>query len=281
MKIATVILKFGKDENLQECLVSLKKGQPEKIENKIIVIDNSRKNYGFAGGNNVGIKQALTWGAEAIMLLNDDTKIDQAAILYLNKLLFSDPKIGAVVPKIYFYPGFEYHKDRYKKEDLGKVIWYAGGKIDWNNIIGIHHGVDIVDKGQFNKQTEIDFATGCCLMIKKDILEKTGLFDERYFLYLEDMDFSVRIKKAGYKIFYEPKAIVWHKNAGSSEVGSNLHDYFFTRNRLLFGAKHASLRTKFALLRESGRILLRGNKWRKRGVLDFYLGKLRKGSWPK
>lgn len=279
MKIATIILKFEENNNLKECLESLKKSDLGGIENQIIVIDNSKDNRGFSRGNNLGIKKTLSIGTDAVLLLNDDTKIDQAAILHLNKALFSNTKIGIAVPKIYFYPGFEYHQDRYQKKDLGKVIWYAGGKIDWNNIMGIHHGVDQVDQGQFNKPMEIDFATGCCLMIKTGVLEKIGLFDERYFLYLEDMDISVRIKKAGYKIVYEPKAMVWHKNAGSSKVGSNLHDYFFTRNRLLFGIKHASIRTKFALVRESGRILFGGNKWKTQGVIDFYLRRFGKGNW--
>lgn len=280
MKIATVVLKFRENDNLEECLNSLRKSRLGGIIHKIIVIDNSRENLGFSGGNNKGIEEALEWGAEAVMLLNDDTKIDEEAINRLKKVLFSDRKIGLVVPKIYFYPGFEYHKDRYQKAELGKIIWYAGGRIDWDNILGIHSGVDEVDGGQFDKVSEIDFATGCCFMVKRKILEKVGLFDERYFLYLEDMDLSVRIKEKGYKLVYEPKAVVWHKNAGSSGSGSDLHDYFFTRNRLLFGMKHASFRTKFALIRESGRIFFRDNKWRRQGVVDFYLRRWGKGSWP-
>ena len=60
------------------------------------------------------------------------------------------PKIGLVSPKIYFAPGFEFHKDRYKEEDLGKVIWYAGGEFDWDNIGNIHRGIDEVDQGQYD-----------------------------------------------------------------------------------------------------------------------------------
>ena len=117
------------------------------------------------------------------------------------------------------------------------------------------------------------------MVITRRALEKVGLLDEKYFMYLEDLDYSERIKKAGFKIIYEPKAIVWHKNAQSSGVGSDLNDYFFTRNRLLFGMTYAPIRTKFALIRESGRLAVKGRKWQKRGVVDFYLRNFEKGSW--
>lgn len=279
MKITTIILKFEKNNNLEECLDSLRRSNLKEIENNVIVIDNSKDNRGFSGGNNIGIREALKNKVDAVLLLNDDTKLKSDMVFQLVKVITSDEGIGAVVPKIYFYPGFEYHKDRYKPDNLGKVIWYAGGGIDWNNIMGIHFGVDEVDSGQYDRRKEVGFATGCAVMIKREVLEKVGFFDERYFLYLEDMDLSMRIKRAGYKLIYEPKAIVWHKNAGSSEVGSSLHDYFFVRNRLLFGMKYATFRTKFALAREGGRMLFGKNKWKRQGMIDFCLRKFGKGSW--
>ncbi|MBI5356992.1 glycosyltransferase family 2 protein [Candidatus Collierbacteria bacterium] len=278
MKIATVILVYGKSQNLEECLASLKVSNSSGIDNKIIVVDNSKDNAGYSGGNNKGILQALAGGAEAVLLLNDDTKVDKSVMVEMLEAL-KDKQVGMVSPKIYFYPGFEYHKDRYKPKDKGKVIWYAGGLIDWNNCLGIHRGVDEVDIGQYQKKEETEFATGCAVLVKKEVFEKIGLYDERYFLYLEDLDLSVRVKRAGFKIIYQPKAVVWHKNAQSSGSGSGLHDYFFTRNRLLFGLENASFKTKFALVRESIGIFLTGNNWKRRGVLDFYLRKLGRGSW--
>jgi GT2 family glycosyltransferase len=278
MKIATVILIYEKSPNLEECLASLKAINSSGIDNKIIVVDNSKENTGYSGGNNKGIRQALAGGAEAVFLLNDDTKVDKLVLREMLKAL-KDRQIGMVSPKIYFYPEFEYHKDKYQPKDKGRVIWYAGGLIDWNNCLGVHRGVDEIDTGQYEKSEETDFATGCAVLIRKDVFEKTGIYDERYFLYLEDLDLSVRVKKAGFKIIYQPKAVVWHKNAQSSGFGSGLHDYFFTRNRLLFGFKHASFKTKFALVRESCRVLLTGNDWKRKGVLDFYLRRFGKGSW--
>ncbi len=278
MKIATVILVYGESPHLSECLASLKSAESSGVDNQIIVIDNSKDNVGFSGGNNKGIRQALAEGAEAVLILNDDTKVAKSVLTEMLEAL-KEKDVGIVAPKIYFYPGFEFHKDRYKPKERGKVIWYAGGLIDWNNCLGVHRGVDEVDRGQYEENGETEFATGCAVLIKREVLETIGLYDEKYFLYLEDLDFSVRARNAGYKIIYHPKAVVWHKNAQSGGFGSGLHDYFFTRNRLLFGLEHASFKTKFALIRESVKIFLTGNNWKRKGIVDFYLRKFGKGSW--
>ena len=152
--------------------------------------------------------------------------------------------------------------------------------MDWGNIIGHNRGVDEVDKGQYNKIEETELATGCCMLIKKDVLEKIGSFDDRYFLYYEDADLSIRAKKRGFKIVYVPKSVIWHKNAGSvGGSGSALQDYYITRNRLIFGFRYAPARSKLALFRESICLLLKGRKWQKQGAMDFYLGRLGKGSY--
>jgi GT2 family glycosyltransferase len=98
-------------------------------------------------------------------------------------------------------------------------------------------------------------------------------------MYYEDADFSQRVKSLGYRVFYVPGGGIWHFNAGSSEVGGDLQDYFISRNRLLFGLKWAPLRTKVALIRESVRLWQTGRKWQKIGVKDFYLRKFGRGSW--
>ena len=277
MKLAIIIVDYDNSKDTQECLDSLAKLKWQG-EKEIIVINNTPKNnLGFAAANNQGVDKALMTGTDLVMLLNNDTKVDRNLALQLSKAL---EKADIAVPKIYFYPGQEFHHDRYKPSELGKVIWYAGGHIDWSNVMGIHEGVDEVDHGQFDQPHEIEFATGCCMMIKKTVIEKSDLFDPMYYLYLEDADFSVRAKREGFKIWYEPTAVLWHKNAkASGGSGSALQDYYFTRNRLLFGMKYALLRTKFALFRESLKLLLTGTKWQKRGVIDFYIGKLEKGSW--
>jgi GT2 family glycosyltransferase len=239
----------------------------------------NRTNLGFAEGNNVGMRYALDSSADYIVLLNDDTIVDKNLLVNLVKEVKRQKKAGAISPKIYFAKGYEFHKKRYRKKELGKVIWYAGGDIDWNNVYGSNHGVDSVDKGQFDKVTETDFTTGCCVIFRREVLKSTGLYNSRYFAYLEDAELSQRIRKAGWRVLYTPHAHLWHKVSQSSGIGSELNDYFITRNRLLFGLKYASLRTKLALFRESLRLLVKGRKWQKIGVRDFYLRRFGKGSW--
>ncbi len=250
------------------------------IQNKrnVSLIVNER-NLGFAGGNNVGIKEAIRLGFEYVMILNNDTVLDSEMVTTLRSYLDKNHNVGAVSPKMYFAKGFEFHKGRYKNRELGQVIWYAGGDIDWDNVYGSNHGVDEVDTGQFEIAQETDFATGACFFVRTAVLSKVGLFDEGYFLYLEDTDLSMRIKKSGYAIHVVPKAILWHKVSRSSAVGSQLNDYFISRNRMLFGIKYAPLRAKFALIRESLRLLVTGRPWQKRGIQDYYFNRFGKGSW--
>ena len=98
-------------------------------------------------------------------------------------------------------------------------------------------------------------------------------------MYLEDADLSLRMRRAGWKVLYTPYGHLWHKVAQSSGIGSDLNDYYITRNRLLFGMRYASLKTRLALYKESLRFLLDGRDWQKKGVMDFYLGRFGKGSW--
>jgi len=181
---------------------------------------------------------------------------------------------------IYFAKGYEY-ENKYKKDQLGKVIWYAGGEYDWNNVYAKHVGVNEVDNGQFDGTRETDFITGCLFITKAEVLKKIGLFDERYCLYFEDSDLGMRIKNAGFKLIFDSNIKLWHKVAQSSGIGSPLNDYFITRNRLLFGMDYAKTRTKIALLREAIKKTFTGTKAQKQAVRDFFMRKLGGGSWIK
>jgi len=248
----------------------------DRITVKLIA---NKENLGFAAGNNVGIKEAIKNGADYVMILNSDTFVKDRFWKPMIKVLESDEKIGVVGPKIYFAPGFEFHKNRYKKSELGKVIWSVGGLMDWKNIYGSNRGVDKVDRGQYDQVKEVDNVSGCCLLARAEIWEKAKFFNEQYFMYYEDADFCEKIKSLRYKICYVPDSEVWHKNAGSSKVGGSLQDYFIIRNRFLFGFRWASLRTKIALFRESLKLLFSGREWQKQGVKDFYFRKFGVGNW--
>lgn len=300
-KIFISILNFNGKADTLKCLNSLKQVISDKYSTTVVVVDNgssedfdlregdfkdlnlkiikNKINLGFTGGHNLGFNYALNEGADYVVILNNDIIVDKYLIKELLAQFEYDEKVGATVPKMYFTKGHEYHKDRYKEKDLGKVFWYAGGIIDWKNMINSHRGVDEVDNGQYDEVIETEFASGACIMIKKEVLEKVGVFDDRYFLYYEDADLNMKIKKAGYKLIYAPKAILWHNNAGSSGSGSPLQDYYITRNRMLFGFSYAPLRTRVALFRESIALLRSGRRWQKKGIIDFYIRRFGKGSY--
>lgn len=299
VKISIVILNWNRWVELNKCLQTVSKlsnvsykleiivvdnassdGSPDKIQNNYpkIILVKSVRNLGFSGGNNLGIKQALKNKSDFILILNNDTLLDEKLIEELFKT-YNNYKINILSPKIYFSPGCEFHKDKYKPAELGKVIWSAGGIIDWNNVIGFHKGVDKVDQGQFDKFEIIDFATGAAMFIKSEVFKKVGLFDEKYFLYYEDLDFCMRAKLKGEKILFSPNAYLWHNNTGTGKSGSSLQDYYITRNRLLFGFRYAPIRSKISLIKESVRLKIKGRYWQRHGVWDFYLNKFEKGTY--
>jgi GT2 family glycosyltransferase len=302
VNIYVSIVNYNGYNDTIECLRSLEKVHVKNISLHVVIVDNAstdsfhlpsedfktfsltvlnnNKNLGFAGGHNRGIHYALDHEADHVMILNNDTFVDKNILQELLQSIQSDKNIGITAPKIYFAKGYEFHKDRYKEEELGRVIWYAGGTIDWGNIVGQHRGVDEVDQGQYDKKENTGSASGCCMFIRREILEKIGVFDERYFLYYEDSDYNERVKKAVYTILYIPKAVLWHKNAGSTGgSGSSLQDYYISRNRLLFGFSYANTKTKIALVSESLRLLISGREWQKIGIKDFYIRKFGKGSY--
>ena len=302
MKIAIVTVNFNGKEDTLEFLDSLKKLKTDGCELKTIVVDNGSSdesvkeidknfpdvdilqngaNEGFSGGYNRGMIFALIWGADYIMVINNDTLIkDENLLQSMLEVFKSDEKIGLISPKIYFAPGFEFYKDRYKQSDLGKVIWYAGGKFDWNNIQAIHRGIDELDTGKYDNAEEIDFVSGCCLLIKREVLEKVekpeggfGFFDDNLFLYFEEADFAKRAKKAGFKTYYDGRVSIFHKASRTAGIGSDITDFFHTRNRLVLGFRYSNFKTKAALIREAVKFLLIGRKAQKMGVWDFLLGK--------
>ncbi len=308
MFISIVIVNWNRKKDTLDCLKSLLKIRRDfKVE--IIIVDNAsnddsveqirkflngrnfktsgfsykliinENNLGFSGGNNVGIKHALNHQADYVLLLNNDTYVDKDFLTNLVKVFQRYPKAGILSPKIYFAPGYEFKKDLYKISDFGSVIWYAGGDLDWDNVYGVNHGVDIVDSGQFGIIQDTDFATGACMLIKREVFERVGFLDEKYFMYFEDADLSLRVRRRGWRVLFVPQSRIWHKVSQSSGIGGALNDYFITRNRLLFGMRYAGFKTRLALFRESLRLLISGREWQKRGVVDFYFRKFGKGSW--
>ena len=309
-KVFAVILNWNRASDTLACLKSVSSIQVTGYRLSVVVVDNNstddsiekishssvvkklnkrvgftliknNENSGYAGGNNVGIEHALKNSADFICVLNNDTEVDKNLMVEFLKVAKKSPGFAILSPKIYFAKGFEFHKKRYKKDQLGKVIWSAGGEMDWDNMFGKNRGVDKVDKGQYDKVEEIDFATGACMFMNSKAIREVGMFDSRYFMYFEDADLCRRLTAKGWKIYYSPNAVVRHKVAQSSGIGGDLNDYFITRNRLLIGMQYAPLRTKVNLMDLSFRLMLKGRKWQRKGIVDFYIGRYGKGSWNK
>lgn len=269
-RIGVILLNWNGLTDTLECLQSIEKSKTQRLSLSVYVADNASQkdelavitqkypnviglqndaNLGYSGGNNVAIQKALDDGCEYICLLNNDTTVDSELFQNLYEGLVSN-NFDLASPKIYFYKGDEYHKSQYKKSELGTVIWYAGGRNDWNNIIPSHRGVDEVDHGQFDRDGETDFATGCCMLIKRDVIEKIGLLDDSYIAYFEDNDFCMRARNAGFTIGYCGQPFMWHKNAGSSGgSGSKKQSDLVSASRFKFAMKYGSLRAKLAILR--------------------------------
>ena len=184
-KVCIIILSWNHKKDVLETVGSLLKSARDGFVMKVVVTDNgsvdgtpveierlypeikvirNSENLGFAAGNNVGMKYAINEDFDYIALLNDDTTVDKSLVKNILSEHEKYPGAGAISPKIYFAKGYEFHKKRYKKNDLGKVIWYAGGSIDWENVYGSNRGVDEIDTGQFDKTIDTDFATGCFVM---------------------------------------------------------------------------------------------------------------------
>lgn len=206
-------------------------------------------NLGYAYGVNIGLKEAIKNGFEKFCVMNNDTYMAKNFVNQIIKAIDKNPT-SLVGGKIYYAPGYEYHNDRYQKKDLGKVIWYAGGTIDWNHALTPHRGVDEVDDGKYDQFEETDFINGCLMCFDKKVIQKVGFWDEKYFLYFEDADYCIRAKNKGIKLFFDPSIVLWHKNAQSTGgSGSALHKKYQEKNRLIFGLKYAPWKTKFHLLK--------------------------------
>jgi GT2 family glycosyltransferase len=194
-------------------------------DHRIHVIANS-ENKGFAEANNQGFRIALDSGCDLALIMNNDTEFEPQLIQKLIGAL-DDYDCDLVTPKILFF-------------DDPARIWSAGGGLDpRKGYSGFHHGYDQIDRGQFDTPRLVDHGPGCCLLLRKEVFDRIGMLDQRYFTYVEDTDFSYRAKRAGLKLMYLPSATVLHK--AHSLTGGLFSDFmmrYTTRNRIYFMLKH-------------------------------------------
>jgi GT2 family glycosyltransferase len=245
-KIGIIILNWNSYEVTQDCLLSLRKLDYPDFE--VVVVDNgsiepsadkmvegfpeirlikNRTNLGFTGGNNVGIRDVLSRNPDYLLLLNNDTVVAPNFLTELVQVAESDAKIGMLNPKIYFF-------------EPADRIWYAGGmhKPWWS--FPKHLGLHKRDDGKYNQTREVSFVTGCALLIKAPVVREIGLLDEMFFHSFEDADWSLRAFHAGFKAFYVPTAVIWHRDAYDTRkhAGKDFKDFYNIRNSILFARKH-------------------------------------------
>ncbi|MFH0773506.1 MAG: glycosyltransferase family 2 protein [bacterium] len=223
--------------------------EPKKYSFPSFVTYIRDRNEGYAYGINQGIKRAVRDGYELFCPMNSDVTVRDDFVANIKQGISAHPS-SIIGGKIYYYPGYEYHKERYGKSDQGNVLWYAGGVIDWKNAYTTHRGVDEVDKGQYDKSGKVTFITGCFMIYDKSVIEKIGYWKEDYFLFYEDADYCTRAMRAGIPLLYDPTLVLWHKSGQStSGAASAFQQTYLERNRLVFGLRYAPWRTKFHLIK--------------------------------
>ncbi|WP_200974991.1 glycosyltransferase family 2 protein [Echinicola sp. 20G] len=249
--VAIIILNWNGYSYTRNCLHSLKRATSKDF--KIILVDNAssdgslnqlkeefeeviylqnEENLGFTGGNNVGIQYALDRGFEYIMLLNNDTEVKEDFMEPLTNALNTNDSLGAVQPLMY------YLHDK-------TTVWNAGGKYcSWTG-----GSKSIKQFKNVSVPYATDWITGCCVLVRTSVVRQVGPLNQHYFAYFEDVDWSLRIQKAGFDLAVIPHSIIYHE-AGASlkskskgkegRISPKVH-YLATRNQLFQLRKHVNL----------------------------------------
>jgi len=238
--VAVLLLNWNNYPDAAKCLESLR--DLEYSDFHVIVLDNGSTddslsrieetfpdievmklgaNFGFAKGNNVGIRSALQRGAEYIWLLNTDTVVIPGSLTAMVELAEKDEKIGAVGSAIY------------SMLEREKLRAWGGGYIDF--LFG-----RALQFETFVNNERIEFLTGASLLLRREALESVGLLDENFFMYWEDADYCYRLRRAGWKLAVAADSKVWHKEQGSIGKKSLALDVYFNRSAVHFFKKHAS-----------------------------------------
>lgn len=286
--VVTVILNTNRRDDTLQCLESLyRNAYPNQ---QVIVLDNAstdgsatairerfpqavliqlEQNLGYAGNNNVGIEAALRRGADWVFVLNEDTILAPDCIERLVSAGEESERIGLAGPMVYHY-------------DEPEMIQSAGGKLDakW---AALHIGQNELDAGQYRTVRDMDWVSGCALLVRRKTIEEIGALDERFFYYWEETDWCTRAREHDWRIIHVPQAKLWHKGVQRNYQPSPNVTYYATRNRLLFLCKHrAPLKIWVLVWLQNLRTLLSWSvrqKWRasmsehrralQQGMLDF------------
>jgi len=234
-----------KDETVR-CLYSLEKST---YPCEVVVVDNGSKdgstnyitdqfpnieiieletNIGFGSACNYAIKRLLKQSNfDYVLLLNNDSVIHPEMIGKLVDVAENQPEVGIFGPKVYYGNGPNQN-----------ILWYAGARSRKSVLAAADTGRGDIDRGQFDSRLQVDYVFGAAMLIRRSIFQRIGLFDERFFLYLEDLDFCLRTRQAGIPILFVPKAHVYHQGSASTRKDPALRKYHYSRSTILFLRKH-------------------------------------------
>lgn len=235
-----IILNWNLPEDTLQCVASVLKSDYSNYH--VIVVDNgstddSRErfaaelppevevlplptNLGFGGGNNAAIQASR---ADYTLLLNDDTLVAPDMISELVAVMGSDPDIGVAGPMIYY-------------ADTPESLWFAGIRF-WKKLYILQRGLHL--RGPLQRVEYVDFVSGCGLCVRRDVWAQVGLFAPEFFMYYEDLDFSLRAKQTGFKLVTATRAKMWHRvSASTGGIESPLKQYYQVKSSLIFYRKH-------------------------------------------
>jgi GT2 family glycosyltransferase len=243
--VAAVILNWNGGLLLRRCLQALRLARPRP--GRIYVADNGSEdgtpqlvrnegdmtlvenhgNLGFAGGNNRGIERALADGATAVLILNFDVVVNHDFLPPLLAAL-SEPEVGMAGPKML------------DARDPG-MIWCAGADITFGRNISRLRGNGLRDRGQYDTAENVDYIPAAALLVRREVFERTGLLDERYFCYMEDVDFCLRAARDGFRIRYTPQSVVYHRSSSATGGGyTPLRKYLNAVNSIAFMRRYGT-----------------------------------------
>lgn len=194
-----------------------------------VTIIETGANLGYAGGNNAGIRHALAHGADVIGLLNNDVTIEPDFLAPLLAALDSRPDIGVVTPLV-----------AERSHDGGRV-WALGSSVDRRTgAVSRNHAGQPVASWREQPSLDVDVASGAAMLVRREVFERAGLMDEDFFLYFEEVDWSLAVRRAGYRILAVPASVVWHKVSATLGTTSPVIDYYMLRNHLRLIGRHWS-----------------------------------------
>lgn len=243
--VVVVVLNWNRPLETADCIASLLAGDYSRQQ--ILVVDNGSSdgsvgelhqrfggqievvetgtNLFYAGGNNVGLEWSLKAGADWTLILNNDTLVAPDMLGRLVQTAQDHPRAGILAPMIYF------GHDRSR-------IWALGGRRRQWLLMPLEIGRGEMDCGQFAAPFSVDFVTGCAMLVRRDVLTQVGLLDTNYRMYYEDADFCVRVQKAGFELWVEPRAKMWHMVSLSAKRQAAKSRYQRTRYRIRFYRQH-------------------------------------------